>query len=336
VTIFNAFVDGVRRVNRAPAILFGLLLVTFLLALPLGLTLRGMIETHLGSSLAADAAADGVNYDWWQEFRGQASGLGTTFEPAIIGFAAVLRNLSDFADNRPRTMPILGAIVAYLVVWAFLIGGVIDRYARQRPTRSAGFFAASGIFFFRFLRLAIIAALAYYVLFVWIHVGLEGLYRLLTRDMAVERNAFVVRLALYAAFGLGLVCLTLLFDYAKVRAVVEDRRSMIGAVLASGRFIARRPVRVLGLYFLNVALFAIVVLIYALVAPGAGSAGATMWIAFALGQLYVLGRLWTKLAFYASEVALFQSELAHAEYAAAPPPVWPESPAAEAIANAFD
>lgn len=334
MTILAALRDGVRRVNRAPAILLGLLVLTFALALPLGLTLRGMMKSHLGNSLAADAAADGVNYDWWQEFHAQASGLGTTFEPAIIGFAAVLRNMSDFIDKRPRSMPILGAIVAYLVVWTFLVGGILDRYARQRPTRSAGFFAASGIFFFRFLRLAAIAAVFYYALFRWVHVWLlDDFYGWITREITVERTAFLVRLALYAVFGLALVVLTLLFDYAKVRAVVEDRRSMIGALLASARFIVRRPARVFGLYAASGALFVLVVLLYALVAPGAGRTGAAMWMAFAVGELYLLGRLWTKLAFYAAEVAFFQGELAHAEYAAAPPLVWPESPAAEAIAN---
>jgi hypothetical protein len=37
---------------------------------------------------------------------------------------------------------------------------------------------------------------------------------------------------------------------------------------------------------------------------------------------------------YASGVALFQLRLAHAGYTAAPRIEWPESPAAEAIANA--
>jgi len=39
------------------------------------------------------------------------------------------------------------------------------------------------------------------------------------------------------------------------------------------------------------------------------------------------------LPLYASAIALFQSRLAHAGYAAAPPLEWPESPAAEAVAN---
>jgi hypothetical protein len=41
-----------------------------------------------------------------------------------------------------------------------------------------------------------------------------------------------------------------------------------------------------------------------------------------------------KLWFYASEIAFFQSALAHAEYTAAPTVVWPDSPAVEAVINA--
>jgi hypothetical protein len=41
-----------------------------------------------------------------------------------------------------------------------------------------------------------------------------------------------------------------------------------------------------------------------------------------------------KLLFYASQVAYFQGQLAHRAYTAAPPVVWPDSPAAESIGNA--
>ena len=44
----------------------------------------------------------GVNYEWWQEFSDQAAGLGITFRPTIIGFGAVLDNLSGFLDNQHR------------------------------------------------------------------------------------------------------------------------------------------------------------------------------------------------------------------------------------------
>lgn len=56
-----------------------------------------------------------------------------------------------------------------------------------------------------------------------------------------------------------------------------------------------------------------------------------MWLGFAVSEAYLLLRLWAKLVFYASEISLFQALLAHADYAAAPLPIWPESPSAEAI-----
>jgi hypothetical protein len=52
-----------------------------------------------------------------------------------------------------------------------------------------------------------------------------------------------------------------------------------------------------------------------------------------VAELYLLLRVWAKLAFMASEVVFFQGELAHAQYTAMPDPVWPDSPAAEAIEN---
>ena len=84
MSAFAAFREGIRRVNAAPHLLVGMFLVTLTLALPLSLALRGMIEAHLGPSLAAETAASGVNYDWWQEFSAQGVGLANTFVPSII------------------------------------------------------------------------------------------------------------------------------------------------------------------------------------------------------------------------------------------------------------
>ena len=119
-----------------------------------------------------------------------------------------------------------------------------------------------------------------------------------------------------------------------IRIVVEDRRSAIAAVLAGARFVRRQAAGVLGLYGLNAVAFLLLISVYALVAPGAPRSGVSMWAAFVLGELYIVGRHYLKLLFYASETAFFQGALAHAAYTAAPAPVWPDSPAAEMIANA--
>jgi hypothetical protein len=330
--ILRAWRDGVKRAVSAPAVLIGLFVLTVAMALPLALTMRGMLGRHLGDSLAATQAADAVNYDWWQEFQSQAAGLGTTFTPSVIGFAAALDNVSGVMDARQRIAPVAAVAGAYLLVWTFLAGGIIDRFARQRPTRAYGFFAAGGVFFFRFLRLAVVAGVAYWFLFGVVHEWLfETVLRDITRDLDVERTAFFWRAALYSLFGALLVAMNVLFDYTKIRAVVEDRRSMLLALVAASRFLVRHRARVFGLYALNALAFLILLGIWMLVAPGAGGAGASMWLGFLLSQVYLVARLFLKLHFIASQTALFQAALAHAAYAAAPPYVWPESPSAETI-----
>jgi hypothetical protein len=329
--LLSAFVNGLGRVTRAPALIVGMWSATLLSALPLAFTLRGMLADHLGGSLAADTAAAGVNYDWWNEFLAQAAGVGQTFVPAIIGFAAVLKNLSMVADaHRPPTV-IAAAVAIYMVASIFLSGGVLDRLARDRRIGSHGFFAACGAYFFRLLRLGVIATLVYFVLFTSVHDTLvEQLGTRMTRNVTVERTAFLYRLLLYFAFGIVVIPVNIWFDYAKVRMVVEDRRSAIGALNAAWRFLARNLPSVVGLYAIDMLAFIAVLALYALAAPGAAG-GISAWIGFLVGQLYIALRVGVRLLFAASEIALFQSRLAHAGYVTASAPVWPDSPAAEAI-----
>jgi hypothetical protein len=334
-SLSKAWLDGWRRVLHAPAIVAGVFVMTFLLALPLAYTLRTMLEAHLGQSLIAAEAADAVNYDWWQEFSSQTSGLGSTFTPAIIGFAATLDNISSVLDGQREIVPIVGALAIYLVGWAFIAGAVIDRYARQRRTRAHGFFGAGGVYLFRFMRLAVFAGAVYWFLFSYVHRWLfDDWFEDLTRDIDTERSAFAVRAAMYAVFCVLLFAANIIFDYAKVRIVVEDRRSVLGGLVAAIRFIARNPGRTSALYALNAFAFLLLIGLWALVSPGAGGAGMSIWLGFLAGQLYVLARLLLKLQFLASQTALFQMRLAHAAYAAAPEPSWPESPTAETISPA--
>jgi hypothetical protein len=332
LTPINVWREGWKRVLAAPAIVAGVYVMTFALALPLAIALREALAAHLGSSLAAETAATGVNFEWWQEFTAQATGLGTTFAPSIIGFATVLDNVGGVLDGRAPITPVATALALYLAGWAFLSGGIIDRYARQRPIRTHGFFAASGVYFFRFLRLAAIAGIVYWWLFAYVHPWLfDEQFVNLTRGLSVERNAFLIRALFYALFGAALVATGLVVDYAKVRIVVEDRRSAVGALSASIRFIRNHGRQVLALHAMNTLTLLAVLALWALLAPGAGGTGISMWVGFIVAQLYVGARLGMKLQFLASQTALFQSNLAHASYTAAPVPVWPESPAAEAI-----
>ena len=326
----TALRDGIMRVNRAPAVPAVVVLITLLTALPFSAFMRNALEAHLGNSMIAERAATGLHVQWWNEFTAHAGPLGQTFQPRIIGFAAVLDNLSAVANGERRPASIMWLGGFYLVLWLFLSGGILDRYARARPTQSHEFFSACGVYFVRFLRLVPFIVLAYYVLFAIVHRFLfDEMFAALTRDTTVERTAFFIRVALYAVFGALLLLVNVIFDYAKVRAVVEDRRSMVGAIAAGARFVRRNAAAVAALYVLTGGLFITLLALYALAAPGAASTGAGVWIGIIVTQLFLVGRLWIRLVFFASETALFQGRLAHAGYIARAPVARREPPIVE-------
>jgi hypothetical protein len=329
--VLGAFLEGWRRVLRAPALAAGALAASFLLALPLGLVMQDALESHLGRSLEADQAAAGWNQGWAAEFGAQAQGIGRTFTYEFLGFGGTLAIVSDLADRQPLEPALAAAAAVSIALWVFLSGGLLDRFARGRPVSAGHFFGSCGVFFLRFLRLAVLAGAAYWALFRYLHPFLFGtVYHRLTRDMTQERDGIVLQTVLYFVLALAIALVNLAADFAKVRAVVEDRRSMLGAAGAALRFIRRRPFRVAGLCFLNAIAFLIILRLWLQMAP---SATAAPWLALLATEVYLLLRVWAKLAFMASEVVFFQGELAHAAYTAAPPIVWPESPAAEAIGN---
>ena len=336
-SIIAAFRDGAGRVRRAPAILAGVYLLILIATVLPGLAVRADIAASLGQSAEADTMVTGVNGEWWDQFGESATGLSKTFSPTIVGFGAPLDNVSRVLDHGALPVAVAAVVGVFMLAWLLLAGGIIDRFARDRATRRQAFFGACGVYFPRFLRLGILSLAGYWLLFGYVHGWLfDRLWNLATHDMTVERTAFMLRLALYAVFGALLMLWNVVIDYARIRAVVEDRHSMFGALLASWRFMVQKPAAVGGLYLLNGLCFVVVLALYAIVAPGAGGGGFAVWIGFAIGQIYVLARLFVKLMFYASQTALFQQSLAHAEYTAAPVPVWPDSPGAEAIINAAE
>lgn len=347
-TAVRTFRAGFWRVAHAPAVAVGVFVLNLLIALPLAYVLRDSMAGFFGSSQRAEEAVREMNTDWWGEYHDtRRDDLGATFTPAVIGFAAVLRNASDLLDAEAPDARLVGVIAAWLLLWTFLAGGVITRYALAGDTagrgavdaalHAKGFFGACGHHLFRLLRLGSIVGLAYVVLFRYVHPLLfDTLGERLTRDLSVERTAFAIRLSLYLIFALLLGAVHLFADAARVRAVVEDRRSVIGAAIAGGRLIAGSWRPIVGLYALTCVALVVLWLLYALVAPGGRGGGVWVWLALLTGQLYLFGRLWLKLQLLASLVALYQAELGRmaergVETDSDASPVWPESPAADPL-----
>ena len=222
----------------------------------------------------------------------------------------------DVRGIRVTPLALTGAIGAYLGLWLFLSGGIIDRYARGRPVSTSMFFATCGVFFFRFLRMAALTVAAYWAIFHWVRPWLLGtVFDWGSHALATEHQGLVLRGWLYGGLLAVVALVNLVVDIAKVRAVVEDRHSAIASLFAGARFVRRRAWRCAGLYLLNVLSAAVLARLWLQVAP---SASAPDWQALLIGQIYLIGRIWARLSFIASEVVFFQGELAHASYAGAP------------------
>lgn len=279
------------------------LLTIVVAAVPAAL-LGSTIQAHLDDSVEADSAAENVNFDWMQEFRSSGSGLARTLRPDVIGFSAVLDNLSALADQSPRGLvPIAAGALFVLVVW-FVSPGVLERLAASTPLGAAHFLERCGACAGPMLRLGLIAAFTYGTLLLSFHPWLfDRVFDWLIRDLTVERTAFFVRFAFYVLFFAVVAACNLLFDVARARLVLERRRSALGAVIAGAVFLVDHFGAVAGQYVLNVVGFTAVVFVYALVAPDAGRADWTMWVGFAVSQLYVCGRLLVRLSFMGGTVA---------------------------------
>jgi hypothetical protein len=230
----------------------------------------------------------------------------------LVGTFAIARLLDVPAANVSFVDRGTRAVLVWLLFWSLAYGGIIDRLARNRPTRAHGFFAACGGHAASLARLGVVA----------IAVGAAARP---VAAMWTATRAERVGVALLLVLGATVVA------FARIRLVVEDRRSAFGALLASIRFLRRNPSGI-GL-----------MLVYGITAYGANflyasalasGAVAEEWQFRVSTEALLAVQLWLKLIAYAAAIALFQSRLAHAGYTAAPPAVWPESASAEAIRNA--
>ena len=288
----GAFVEGWRRVLAAPAVVAGTTAVIWASAALVATMSRASINVlQNGLGVPREVGAWVILLD--REFQT----LTSVVAPEVSPF---------FGGRVPAA--VLASIVVQAGLWLFLSGGVLDRLARGRPIRTAAFFAACGVFFFRFVRLtAMVSAVAFLLL-----------------QASRLSTGSIVQHAIVAA---GAVVFTFISDFARVRAVVEDRWSMVGALVAALRFVSRRLVRVLALTALN----ALVMLALVRIGMQIGWTPAPGWLSIVLLLLWLLLAVAARLAALASEAVFFQGELAHAGYTAGPAFTWPDSPAVEAM-----
>jgi hypothetical protein len=303
-----AYRDGWARVRQAPRILALLLGATILV------TATGPDGALTSHPLVLDVFEP----------------LGT----ALMG--GTLAAALDASDLTGR----LGGESAPWLLWLLVViggvvltGGVMDRYARQRPLDARTFWGVTGELSFRLIRLSAIGGLLFTVLTGVLVLVLDAVANAILGAAGPERAdsiMWLLELGLRIPYLAAAFTLFAATDIGRVRMVVERRRSALFALTAGARFAWRHRGPALLLY---AALFATAGVPWALVSA------AELWlepgpvVARILDAIQVAMAITAALVGAAAAIAIFQRALAHATYVAPPRLVWPDSPAIETLAD---
>ncbi len=208
----------------------------------------------------------------------------------------------------PAVGLLLAGIVFFLLLTVFLNGGILGGLLRPntRPTL-AEFCHDGGLYFWRFLRLALLSVPLYLLFAGVLHGLLAALLRAATRRAASEWPVLAANLLRLLALALLLGIVSMFLDYVKIGLAAGGRRSVLKETWRTLKFMRLRFFKAWGLHLLAGLAFVALTLLYLEVARVL-PAGTPLLVlaAFLWQQLYVLGRQFSRILLFATEIELFK------------------------------
>lgn len=310
MNLFKAIGGGLALGLRSWRIALLLWLMGLLFALPAAVFIEEAVHEYIGSSLAHETLRGPMDLAWLEEFLDQAGGMSSTIEPSRLSPAAVIDNLELWfsGDLFKENLGLAALGILFGLFWTLMSGGVLAQLTRPEDHQGlAPFLAASSRYFFRFLRLVLVAGLAYYGIYrfsTWLFPRIEQA----TRDVTVEGTVLAYNLIAAAFVALLLILVKVVVDYAKIGTVIEERRSMSIAGLRAIQLVVTHPIRTLSVYFSMGLLGLLLTAVYFFLAPDVAASGlGPMVLALVVGQLYLLLRWMVRISLLGAESIVFQS-----------------------------
>lgn len=289
--MLTSLLVGIERASLSVKLLFVLLLGNLVCAVPVALPVFALVQQSAqGHVVAQRLFADQLDAAWLIDFiNNQFNG----FSPASVGLQMGLL--------------LLVAGVLYLTANLFFTGGILAVFARPVERFSLRKFCeGGGAYWWRFARLFLIALIFYGLLLVAYFLASQPINKAAkqaTMAGPIIAKRWLLLLALLMGFGL----INMVFDYARIRTVQHEARRMWRVTFEAWRFCLAYVWRTTCLYLLLAALglvlFGVCVWVRNAV-PQASWLNVTL--AFGLGQLAIVARLWTRLALFAGQADLHQ------------------------------
>jgi hypothetical protein len=279
MTAAASVVRGAGAVRRAWRVWLLVWAATLGFALLLAAPVAALLYGRLGHSLYAGRLFDNFDIQWLAELRLET---GNTLPLAAATAIALVA-------------------AGYLLLIAFLYGGALAVFGG-----SGDFWPGCARNFWKLLRLLLLSLVSYAaVCAVYLELG-QARDRLFGQGMA-ERPVVIFGWVRAGVALLMFLFLNMVFDYAKIRTVSEDRRDPVDAVRDSFRFVARHWAATVGTYALVSVLAAGLAAVYWMLS-GALPKTSLPWlvVAFVLQQAFVCGRVGVKLLYLAGQTEVWQ------------------------------
>lgn len=220
---------GLRTVFRSGRVLFAFYAATTAAALLITAPAFAIAYQSLGDSAWAHDMTANLDVSWLAEM-----------------FAA-----DGAMPWAPAMVLLIGVAAISAVVYLFLLGGALQVFSTGEP-----FFAACGRNFWRLFRLTLVSLVFYAGAWV-VYRTFAAVGRAIWGEGS-EAGPLMHWNWFSAAMGLCLLGLVnLVFDYARVMLVVEDRKKAVRATIAAWRFVGRNFGRAAGVYVMVCAIAAL-------------------------------------------------------------------------------
>jgi len=188
-----------------------------------------LIGGDFSRSLLGERLARGVDFLW----------LGDV----ILKYQDALAGLSGW---------VFVPVVLYLLWSVFSSGGILGRITSKPDERTtlAGFLSDGCRYFFRFLRVFLISIPVYLLVLGLVYRLIGTLFDSWSKNARTEWGAFWASNLKFIVFLLLFSLVRMLFDYVKIRLVVEQSRKTFRATVLTFGFLVRRLARAWSLYLL--------------------------------------------------------------------------------------
>jgi len=277
--IVKIFGQGLATTARRGKLLAFLWPVYLLFALFVMAPFYVLLQSHFSRSLLGEKLFAGVDVLWIGDLVYKYQEL----PPLVIGW-------------------LLGTSLLFLVLLAFLNGGIIGRIAAaEEKVTLRDFFGDCGRYFGRFFRVFLLSLVGYFLILGILGRFVSIPFRVWSKGASTQWTTLISSSLRLVVFLLLFSIVKMFFDYVKVALVADDSRKAVRATLRNFRFLGRRFFRAWALFVIVGLLFVFSTLVYLAVAKALPKAGLGPIVLFLWQQAYFLVRLWTGVLAFATE-----------------------------------